>query len=194
MNGLCPWLWAPTFPQRWKPTIRLSLYVPPFQIYSPINDSYRPNKISQKSQVSYSVRVSPMKFKASYRCWPELGTDSHRILGHRSDQRRTILGWYFVEILPQIVSYTLENVLCHWLHLLSSIQWARKYGLRIYLDLHALPGSQNGWVSLAMWQPIILLHLCCRIIPERVRICFLTFVQGAWNWQGSPSSFFASLF
>lgn len=28
-----------------------------------------------------------------------------------------------------------------------SIQWARKYGIRIYLDLHALPGSQNGWVG-----------------------------------------------
>ena len=27
-----------------------------------------------------------------------------------------------------------------------SVAWARKYGLRIYLDLHALPGSQNGWV------------------------------------------------
>lgn len=26
------------------------------------------------------------------------------------------------------------------------IQWGRKYGIRIYLDLHALPGSQNGWV------------------------------------------------
>ncbi|KAJ7711488.1 exo-beta-1,3-glucanase [Mycena metata] len=25
------------------------------------------------------------------------------------------------------------------------IQWARKYGIRIFMDLHALPGSQNGW-------------------------------------------------
>lgn len=24
------------------------------------------------------------------------------------------------------------------------IGWARKYGLRIYLDLHTVPGSQNG--------------------------------------------------
>jgi glucan 1,3-beta-glucosidase len=28
---------------------------------------------------------------------------------------------------------------------LKGIQWCRKYGLRINLDLHALPGSQNGW-------------------------------------------------
>ena len=28
---------------------------------------------------------------------------------------------------------------------MKAIQWARKYGIRINLDLHALPGSQNGW-------------------------------------------------
>ena len=32
-----------------------------------------------------------------------------------------------------------------WRYLLRSIEWARKYGLRVNLDLHALPGSQNGW-------------------------------------------------
>lgn len=32
-----------------------------------------------------------------------------------------------------------------WRYLLRSIEWARQYGLRIKLDLHAVPGSQNGW-------------------------------------------------
>jgi glucan 1,3-beta-glucosidase len=32
-----------------------------------------------------------------------------------------------------------------WRYLLRGIEWARKYGIRINLDLHALPGSQNGW-------------------------------------------------
>ncbi|PPQ78746.1 hypothetical protein CVT25_010749 [Psilocybe cyanescens] len=32
-----------------------------------------------------------------------------------------------------------------WTYFLKAVQWARKYGIRIYLDLHALPGSQNGW-------------------------------------------------
>lgn len=32
-----------------------------------------------------------------------------------------------------------------WRYLLRSIEYARKYGLRVNLDLHALPGSQNGW-------------------------------------------------
>ncbi|KKA29519.1 hypothetical protein TD95_001571 [Thielaviopsis punctulata] len=32
-----------------------------------------------------------------------------------------------------------------WRYLLIGIEWARKYGLRVNLDLHAVPGSQNGW-------------------------------------------------
>ncbi|KAJ1323933.1 glucan 1,3-beta-glucosidase [Microdochium nivale] len=32
-----------------------------------------------------------------------------------------------------------------WRYLLRGLEWCRKYGLRVKLDLHALPGSQNGW-------------------------------------------------
>ena len=32
-----------------------------------------------------------------------------------------------------------------WRYLLRAIEWARKYGIRVKLDLHGLPGSQNGW-------------------------------------------------
>ncbi|CAE6445133.1 hypothetical protein ACGC1H_004946 [Rhizoctonia solani] len=32
-----------------------------------------------------------------------------------------------------------------WKYFLKSIEWARKYGLRINLDLHTAPGSQNGY-------------------------------------------------
>ncbi|CAK7232410.1 hypothetical protein SCUCBS95973_008251 [Sporothrix curviconia] len=32
-----------------------------------------------------------------------------------------------------------------WRYLLRAIEWARKYGIRVNLDLHAVPGSQNGW-------------------------------------------------
>ncbi|KAF8176767.1 glycoside hydrolase family 5 protein [Pholiota molesta] len=31
-----------------------------------------------------------------------------------------------------------------WTYLLRLLGWARKYGLRVYLDLHTVPGSQNG--------------------------------------------------
>ncbi|KAJ9055143.1 hypothetical protein DSO57_1007367 [Entomophthora muscae] len=32
-----------------------------------------------------------------------------------------------------------------WEYLLRGIQWCRKYGLRVMIDFHAAPGSQNGW-------------------------------------------------
>lgn len=32
-----------------------------------------------------------------------------------------------------------------WSYLVKAVRWARKYGLRVNLDLHAVPGSQNGW-------------------------------------------------
>ncbi|KZV97605.1 glycoside hydrolase [Exidia glandulosa HHB12029] len=32
-----------------------------------------------------------------------------------------------------------------WTYFLKAIEWARKYGIRIQLDLHTVPGSQNGW-------------------------------------------------
>ena len=32
-----------------------------------------------------------------------------------------------------------------WRYLLRAIEWARKHGLRVNLDLHSVPGSQNGW-------------------------------------------------
>lgn len=32
-----------------------------------------------------------------------------------------------------------------WRYLLRGIEWARKYGIRINLDLHCVPGGQNGW-------------------------------------------------
>ncbi|RUS35069.1 glycoside hydrolase superfamily [Jimgerdemannia flammicorona] len=30
-------------------------------------------------------------------------------------------------------------------YFLRVLEWARKYGLRVNVDMHALPGSQNGW-------------------------------------------------
>ncbi|KAG0335238.1 hypothetical protein BG004_000076 [Podila humilis] len=32
-----------------------------------------------------------------------------------------------------------------WTYLLRAIEWARKYGIRVMVELHAAPGSQNGW-------------------------------------------------
>ncbi|KAJ8093128.1 hypothetical protein PM082_020613 [Marasmius tenuissimus] len=32
-----------------------------------------------------------------------------------------------------------------WKYFVKALGWARKYGLRVNLDFHAVPGSQNGW-------------------------------------------------
>ena len=47
-----------------------------------------------------------------------------------------------VRSLPY-ATFSLVTVLRRYF--LKAIKWARKYGLRINLDLHAVPGSQNGW-------------------------------------------------
>jgi hypothetical protein len=57
-------------------------------------------------------------------------------------------------VLPQSVSMLEFVCYCVSLSLHLSVAWARKYGLRIYLDLHALPGSQNSWVC-ALFESII---------------------------------------
>lgn len=54
---------------------------------------------------------------------------------------RLPIGWWAIEVREG--EPFLERT--SWTYLLKAIQWARKYGLRINLDLHAVPGSQNAW-------------------------------------------------
>ncbi|KAF5021062.1 hypothetical protein F66182_6895 [Fusarium sp. NRRL 66182] len=41
-----------------------------------------------------------------------------------------------------------------WRYLLRAIEWCRKYGLRVNLDLHGIPGSQNGYNHSGRWGSI----------------------------------------
>lgn len=41
-----------------------------------------------------------------------------------------------------------------WRYLLRAIEWCRKYGLRVNLDIHGIPGSQNGWNHSGRWGQI----------------------------------------
>ena len=58
----------------------------------------------------------------------------------------------------------LSAVRCsHAAHILTArggIAWARKYGLRICLDLHAVPGSQNGYNHVRLDSSATLLTPC----------------------------------
>ncbi|KAH8106773.1 glycoside hydrolase [Cristinia sonorae] len=54
---------------------------------------------------------------------------------------RIPIGWWAIETRDDEPFLAKTS----WTYFLKAIKWARKYGLRINLDLHALPGSQNGW-------------------------------------------------
>lgn len=46
------------------------------------------------------------------------------------------------------------------------IGWARKYGLRIYLDLHTVPGSQNGTSYLLL----LVIYFVCDGVSELIEL------------------------
>ena len=50
-------------------------------------------------------------------------------------------GHWAVEVTPDEPYVAYES----WQYLLKGVQWARKYGLRVMVELHTAPGSQNGW-------------------------------------------------
>lgn len=69
--------------------------------------------------------------EASFKEIAEAGLDHVRIpFGYWAVQT-----WPDEHYLPQI----------SWRYLLRGIEWARKYGLRVKVDLHSVPGGQNGW-------------------------------------------------
>ncbi|TFK29814.1 exo-beta-1,3-glucanase [Coprinopsis marcescibilis] len=67
--------------------------------------------------------------------------DFAEIAGAGLNYIRLPIGFWAVETRPG--EPFLQGV--SWGYFLKAIKWARKYGLRINLDLHAVPGSQNGW-------------------------------------------------
>ncbi|KAG2012277.1 exo-beta-1,3-glucanase [Coprinopsis cinerea AmutBmut pab1-1] len=66
--------------------------------------------------------------------------DIAEIAGAGLNWLRVPLGFWAVEVYEN--EPFLERT--SWTYFLRIVEWARKYGLRIYLDLHAVPGGQNG--------------------------------------------------
>lgn len=50
-------------------------------------------------------------------------------------------GHWALQVTPEEPYVAFES----WQYLIRGIQWARKYGLRVMVELHTAPGSQNGW-------------------------------------------------
>jgi aryl-phospho-beta-D-glucosidase BglC (GH1 family) len=83
--------------------------------------------------------------------------DFAQIAGAGLNHVRIPLGYWAIEVwdgepfLPKTswtcVSLSISLFSFSWFprYFLKAIEWARKYGIRINLDFHALPGSQNGW-------------------------------------------------
>ncbi|TRM62675.1 glycoside hydrolase family 5 protein [Schizophyllum amplum] len=67
--------------------------------------------------------------------------DFAQIAGAGLNHVRIAIGYYAIETRGD--EPFLEKT--SWKYFLKAINWARKYGIRINLDLHVLPGSQNGW-------------------------------------------------
>ena len=58
------------------------------------------------------------------------------------------LNWIRLPIAHWAISTSSEEPYLErvsWTYVLKALGWARKYGMRVNLDLHTLPGSQNGW-------------------------------------------------
>ena len=67
--------------------------------------------------------------------------DFQDIVNAGLDHLRIPYSYWAVETLPDDPYVSRIS----WRYLLRAIEWARKYGLRIKLDMHGVPGSQNGW-------------------------------------------------
>ena len=67
--------------------------------------------------------------------------DIAQIAGAGLNWIRLPIGYWAIETWPG--EPFLANV--SWKYILRIFKWCRKYGLRVKLDLHAVPGCQNVW-------------------------------------------------
>ncbi|EPB82458.1 hypothetical protein HMPREF1544_10797 [Mucor circinelloides 1006PhL] len=67
--------------------------------------------------------------------------DFKRIAEMGFNHVRIPTGHWAVQVLPDEPYVPFIS----WQYLLQGVQWARKYGLRVMVELHTAPGSQNGW-------------------------------------------------
>lgn len=92
-----------------------------------LNSTQGYDAVVEMMETHYSTFVTEDTFREIQ----EAGLDHVRIpVGYWA-----VKTWKDDGFLPQI----------SWRYLLRGIEWARKYGIRVNLDLHCVPGGQNGW-------------------------------------------------
>lgn len=74
-----------------------------------------------------------------------------------------------------------------WYYFLKAVSWARKYGLRVLLDLHGVPGSQNGYnhVSCAL---TLHKHCCSLTTPRRSLARWARSTSSTASWASRTRS------
>lgn len=120
-----------------EPFIVPALYEPYENTSSPAVDEYT---LSQKYLAEGGADNLKAKMTAHYDTFIT-EQDFANIAGAGLNWVRLPIGFWAFETYSN--EPFLEGV--SWNYVLKAIQWARKYGLRINLDLHAVPGSQNGY-------------------------------------------------
>lgn len=76
-------------------------------------------------------------------CGPELCASADRLLGDRDARLRGVPAQDVVDVRVFPLAAVARSRTRRYF--LKAVKWARKYGLRINLDLHSLPGGQNPW-------------------------------------------------
>ncbi|EJF55770.1 glycoside hydrolase [Dichomitus squalens LYAD-421 SS1] len=71
-----------------------------------------------------------------------------------------------------------------WDYVLLAIQWARKYGLRMYLELHTVPGSQNGYNHSGRLGPINFLNGYMGIANAQRTMDYVRFLTEFFSQEG----------
>lgn len=117
-----------------EPFIVPNLFEPYENTSSPILDEYGlSQKWQSEGQLEQKMRQHYDTFITEY--------DFALIAGAGLNWVRLPLGYWAIETMAN--EPYLPKV--SWEYFLKAIQWARKYGLRIELDLHAMPGSVNNY-------------------------------------------------
>lgn len=115
---------TPSFFEAYDPRLKI---VDEHSLIQHVNKTLGPNAVKELLETHYATFINETTFKEI----AEAGLDHVRIP----------YGYWAVKVWPG--DGFLGQV--SWRYLLRGIEWARKYGLRVNLDLHSVPGGQNGW-------------------------------------------------
>lgn len=145
-NGRLLWQWVTSLRRKWRSIMPPSSYV----------------RLVRESITSLPC-LDRKGYRGHCRRRSQLGADSTWILGasgslfsyswgltrsHRRSKRSTTNRFsrrrHGLILRKRVFFFSLLRLVPG--SLFPSVSWCRKYGIRILLDLHALPGSQNGWV------------------------------------------------